>query len=40
VIEALLDGRDRKLDVSWRLVDGEGRDVRRLELPRAAKRRG
>jgi hypothetical protein len=31
VAEALLDGRDGELGVSWRLVDGDGRPVRRLD---------
>jgi hypothetical protein len=37
VIDALLEGRDRRLDARWRLVDGDDREIRRLELPAAGK---
>jgi hypothetical protein len=30
IVDALLDGRDRDLGVVWRLVDGDGRPIRRL----------
>jgi hypothetical protein len=37
VIDALVEGRDRRLDARWRLVDGDDREIRRLELPAAGK---
>jgi hypothetical protein len=39
VIDALLEGRDRELDARWQIVDGDGREIRRLELPAARKKR-
>jgi hypothetical protein len=32
VVEIVLDGRDDELGARWRLVDDEGRDIRKLEL--------
>jgi hypothetical protein len=44
VVDALLDGRDAGLDARWRLVDGAGREIRRLAVeppkPRSTRRRG
>ncbi len=33
VVEAILRGRDDELKARWRLVDGEDREIRRLDLP-------
>jgi hypothetical protein len=32
-IEVVLEGRDEELGARWRLVDGEGREISRLDLP-------
>jgi hypothetical protein len=32
-IEAILDGRDEATGARWRLVDGEGRQIREIDLP-------
>jgi hypothetical protein len=32
-IEVVLAGRDEELGARWRLVDGEGREISRLDLP-------
>jgi hypothetical protein len=32
-VDIILAGRDEQLGGRWRLVDGEGRDIRKLELP-------
>jgi hypothetical protein len=32
-VEVVLAGRDEKLGARWRLVDGDGRQITRLELP-------
>ena len=31
VAEVLIEGKDGELGVSWRLVDGDGRPIRRLD---------
>jgi hypothetical protein len=32
-VDAVLRGRDAALGARWRLVDGEGREIRRLDVP-------
>ena len=32
-VEVVLAGRDEELGARWRLVDGDGRQITRLELP-------
>jgi hypothetical protein len=33
-VDVVLDGRDEDLGARWRLVDGEGREIRKLDLER------